>query len=111
MSDRSSHRLTAKPVSLSAESWASQRPRRPLTFLPLVMTFARYVRSNSSHAPARSLPHVIRITMVVPPWRRSGSDPNPPSRARRRQGSLGTVKYLLKIDLLCFDRQLGVQPV
>src|SRR5260370_30580134 len=35
-------------------------------------------------------------------------------RPRSRQGKWagrGPVKYLLKIDLLCFDRQLGVQPV
>ena len=27
------------------------------------------------------------------------------------KGRLSGVKYLLKIDLLCFDRPLGVQPV
>jgi len=27
------------------------------------------------------------------------------------RGPRPRLKYLLKIDLLCFDRQLGVQPV
>src|SRR6516165_3154580 len=64
MSARLSHRLIAKPVSFSPESWTSKRPRSPLIVLPSA-TFARYVRSNSLHVPARSRPHVIRITMVL----------------------------------------------
>src|SRR5262245_17620530 len=74
-----SHRLTAKPVSLSPASCASQRPRSPLSPLPLVRTFARYVRSNSFHEPARSFPHVTRITMTdllfIAAPRPAGSEP------------------------------------
>src|SRR5262245_24997790 len=62
-----SHRLTAKPVSLSPASCASHRPRSPLMFLPLAVTVVRYVRSNSLQVPACSLPQVIRITIGVPP--------------------------------------------
>jgi hypothetical protein len=33
----------------------------------LAATVARYVFSNSSHDPERSLPHVIRMIMARPP--------------------------------------------
>src|SRR5262249_15504206 len=67
MAAASSHRLTANPVSLSAESCMSQRPRSPLTWRPLAATVALYVFSNSFHEPGRSFPHVIRMIMSVPP--------------------------------------------
>src|SRR5215813_14550186 len=67
MAAASSHRLTANPVSLSAESCMSHRPRSPLTCRPLVATVALYVFSKSFHEPGRSFPHVIRMIMSVPP--------------------------------------------
>src|SRR5258706_12047454 len=88
MSARLSHRLTANPVSLSPVSCDSHRPRSPLMFLPLVTTFARYVRSNSSHEPARSLPHVIRITMAT-----SLREQLVPSRHLPRSGATGGHRF------------------
>src|SRR2546426_4591903 len=67
MSAALSHRLTAKPVSLSCESWSSQRPRSPLTLPPLAATVSRYVFSKSFHEPARSFPHVMRMIILAPP--------------------------------------------
>src|SRR2546429_3287618 len=67
MSAALSHRLTAKPVSLSCESWSSQRPRSPLTLPPLTATVSRYVFSKSFHEPARSFPHVMRMIILAPP--------------------------------------------
>src|SRR4029453_14072837 len=61
------HRLTAKPVSASAVSCRSHRPRKPLLVPPLAATVALYDFSNSLHEPARSLPHVIRMIMADPP--------------------------------------------
>src|SRR5213080_1476498 len=67
MSAALSHRLTAKPVSLSCESWSNQRPRSPLTLPPLAATVSRYVFSKSFHEPARSFPHVMRMIILAPP--------------------------------------------
>src|SRR5215468_8190754 len=103
MAAASSHRLTANPVSLSAESCMSHRPRSPLTCRPLVATVALYVFSNSFHEPGRSFPHVIRMIMSVPPCSvvrvLPGALRRPPHRApgapercaRRRTGALRAV--------------------
>src|ERR1700682_796443 len=67
MSAALSQRLTANPVSLSSLPCRSHLPRSPLTLRPFAATVALYVLSNWLHEPGRSLPHVIRMIMSVPP--------------------------------------------
>src|SRR6185436_2861615 len=98
------HRLIANPVSASAVSCRSHRPRSPLLVPPFATTVALYVFSNSFHEPALSLPHVIRMIMTAPP---SGCPRS--NRPALSRASLTVAPEILHRALMLLGRRASLE--